>query len=141
MVFPSKKDLWLVLLLCAAAAVQCGAVSLLFMQGPEWRPSLLLLAMPAFILWLMQSTYYKLDEEKLLIRSGPFWWTVLVNEIDGIRATYNPLSSPALSLDRLAISYQHRSRRRAIMISPQDKKGFLRCIAALRPDLKIELKS
>lgn len=46
---------------------------------------------------------------------------VPLREIRLVRSTRNPLSSPALSLDRLRIEYG----RRAIMISPDDKARFL----------------
>jgi hypothetical protein len=43
--------------------------------------------------------------------------------------TRNPLSSPALSLDRLRIEY---GQGRAIMISPADKGPFLRALEERR---------
>jgi hypothetical protein len=42
-----------------------------------------------------------------------------------VEETRNPLSSPALSLDRLKITYGNGKR---IMISPADKIGFLKAI-------------
>ena len=42
-----------------------------------------------------------------------------------INRKLNPISSPALSLDRLEISYGSQKK---IMISPKDKTGFLQAI-------------
>ena len=52
-----------------------------------------------------------------------------LNEIEEITPTHNPLSSPALSLDRLWISYRRAGKKRAVMISPEDKEGFLKAVA------------
>ena len=45
-----------------------------------------------------------------------------MNEIKTVTPTSNPLSSPALSLDRLQINY---GRWGSIMISPKDKEAFI----------------
>jgi len=100
LVFPSKVDTWLVVVL--AAAILIGA------------------ALPA---WLLMATHYTLEDTELRVRSGPFRWSVPIREITAITPTRNPLSSPALSLDRLRIDY---GRGRSLMISPADKDGFLR---------------
>ncbi len=73
-------------------------------------------------LWLLLDTHYLLDTNTLLIRSGPFRWAIPVADIKSIRPTNNPLSSPALSLDRLRIDY---GKGKTIMISPRDKAAFL----------------
>ena len=75
--------------------------------------------------WLMLGTHYTVDRGTIRIVSGPFRWKVPIDEITSVSATRNPLSSPALSLDRLSIRY---GKRRRIMISPADKAGFLKAI-------------
>jgi hypothetical protein len=75
------------------------------------------------------ATHYTLEPRQLLVRSGPFKWKVPIKDITSITATSNPLSSPALSLDRLRIEY---GRGSAIMVSPRNKDQFLRDIEALR---------
>lgn len=42
-------------------------------------------------------------------------------KIKTIRPTRNPLSSPAMSLDRLELQFKNGEK---IMISPKDKVGF-----------------
>jgi hypothetical protein len=49
---------------------------------------------------------------------------VPIDSIEKVEATRSPLSSPALSLDRLRINYG----KRRIMVSPSDRAGFLRAI-------------
>src|SRR5690606_1532665 len=73
-------------------------------------------------LWILRSTYYTLDARYLHVRSGPFKWRVPLRDIRAVRPTRSPLSSPALSLDRLRIEF---GRAGSIMISPGDKDRFL----------------
>lgn len=96
-------------------------------------------SIPAIVLgaglpvWLMLSTTYTIGESSLLVRSGPFKWQVPIAGITGITPTSNPLSSPALSLDRLRIDY---GRGKSLMISPKNKEQFIRDLEARRRALR-----
>jgi len=79
--------------------------------------------------WIFATTRYDLSGGTLIIRSGPFRWSIPVADIKSITPTRNPLSSPALSLDRLRIEY---GRERAVMISPNQKEAFLRALETHR---------
>jgi hypothetical protein len=79
--------------------------------------------------WLLLGTDYVLDQEHLKIRCGPFRWSIPVREIRHVEPTRNPLSSPALSLDRLRIEY---GNGKSLMISPRDTEQFLADLDALR---------
>ena len=79
----------------------------------------------AFILWLYLTTRYTITADTLWVKSGPFSWVILLEEIYTIESTRNPASSPALSLDRLLIRYGGGSE---IMVSPADKAGFMAAI-------------
>jgi hypothetical protein len=85
-----------------------------------FTPALLFPA--ALPLWLLRTTDYTITDTHLRIRCGPFRWNVPLADVRAVRPTRNPLSSPALSLDRLRIEY---SRSLAVMVSPDDKEGFL----------------
>jgi hypothetical protein len=96
----------------------------------------LLVILAGFILWVLYSTDYTLTRHELIIRSGPFRWTIPLNSIEEVFPTHNPLSSPACSLDRLHIRY--RGSRGGIMISPRDKTAFLQDLTAREPGLRRE---
>ena len=68
------------------------------------------------------ATWYDLDDHHLQIRSGLFKWTIPLETITGIVPTKNPLSSPALSFDRLSIRY---GRGTQVMVSPKRKTEFI----------------
>ena len=74
---------------------------------------------------LLVRTHYTIMGNTLRIASGPFSWKVPIDQIESVKATRNPLSSPALSLDRLQITYGNGRR---VMVSPADKTGFLKAI-------------
>lgn len=73
-------------------------------------------------LWLLASTYYVVEEGLLKIRSGPFNWTIRLDDIQSVEPSDSLLSSPALSLERLKIVY---GNGREILVSPKAKAAFL----------------
>ena len=123
--FRSKVDWWLavVLVTCAAASV-VGVVAVAVAESAFLALGLvpLLLISAGLPLWLLRCTDYTFDEVNLHVRCGPFSWRVPLQEIRTVTPTHDPLSSPALSLDRLRIEF---GRMESIMVSPKDKGGFL----------------
>jgi len=126
--FRSKVDTWLGALLGGAVILELGVVVFLLRLHVVggWAIAGFLLASAALVLWVLLRTVYRLENDALAIRSGPFAMRIPLASITGIRPTRNPLSSPALSLDRLEISF---GQGKSCMISPEDKTAFL---AALR---------
>jgi membrane protein YdbS with pleckstrin-like domain len=125
-VFASKVDGWLAAVLILSALVSLGAAGFLLLTDPSGGlavAAVLVLLGVALPLWLMASTRYTLTDSELRVVSGPFRWRVPLREIRAVTATRNPLSSPALSLDRLRIDY---GRAQWLMISPREKENFLR---------------
>lgn len=141
--FPSKRDAWLTVVLWSAvvACVGGGLVDLasgglvdLASGGPPLVKALGLvvpLAVAALILWVLYGTSYTFAGPVLDIRSGPFRFQVALGEIDSVVPSRNPLSGPACSLDRLLIRYGHRQ----ILVSPEDRAGFLDALTSRAPQL------
>ena len=125
LVFRSKIDLWLV-----GALVLVPVLILSLIAGDsgvnEYRLDvltlLIVIIVPGSIGALYATTRYTITPDMLLVRSGPFGWTIPLREITRIEPTYNPASSPAFSLDRLSIYYGLGNR---LMVSPTDKENFL----------------
>jgi hypothetical protein len=126
--FKSKVDRWLLYLLIAVMVFEVIVMSIVATQLPDPRESIFLIVAALAIVALLGSmligTHYTVDGKVLRIACGPFRWKVPIDAIDSVEATRNPLSSPALSLDRLDIRYG----KRRIMVSPADKAGFLKAI-------------
>jgi Bacterial PH domain len=135
-VFPSKRDWWLMLILVGAMVIEVFVgISILWLGKETWVGVVMLLA-GALIGWLITTNYYVVNETDLLIHCGPLWWKVPLHAIESITPTWNLLSSPALSLDRLWISYSIGNKKRAIMISPREKEWFFLVILTKVPGLK-----
>jgi hypothetical protein len=133
--FVSKRDTWLVAVLWGASLVDFAVAGWLLLGG-EPVPGFvapLLLAAGVFQLHVLYAIDYTLEPDALRIRASLFRWRVPLAAIDSVEPTRNPLSSPAGSLDRLLIRYGTRR----IMISPEDKPGFLRALVARAPQLEL----
>ena len=127
-VFKSKVDWWYyVLLVCglAMAFVTAGVLLLSVSIVSILTTLIVILPMAGLPLWLLVATRYTLSEHRLNIQSGPFKWVILIPDIVSIKETTSPISSPALSLDRLEIKTRDH---RTILISPEDKESFLDAI-------------
>ena len=85
-----------------------------------------MLLMAAFMAWILFSVYYTITATDLLVRAAFFRWRIPLDQIVEVYPTHNPLSSPALSLDRLRVNYKRPSGRTWwVMISPKEKEQFL----------------
>ena len=127
--FVSKVDGWLIpVFVIAIAGMLAAFVSVLVDDTPLWlqlvvaASSVLLCAL---LFAVLKSTYYVVEDGILRIVSGPFRWKIAIADIVDITPSRNPLSSPALSFDRLKVTY---GKRRFVLVSPADKEGFIRAI-------------
>ena len=127
--FKSKVDSWILILMIVAIVAQIFGIGTAALQAgdPLATTALILfgIAISGLLVWLLIGTYYSVDRGLLKIVSGPFRWKVPVDQITSVKTSRSPLSSPALSLDRIMIRY---GKRRRILVSPADKDGFLKAI-------------
>ena len=131
-VYRSKIDAWLLGVLALAMAVSLVVTFMTFSAGSPvaWLVAAVTVGIGVGLpLWLLLSTRYTLEPRRLVVQSGPFKWHIAVADITSITPSSNPLSSPALSLDRLRIDY---GRSSSLMISPRNKDQFVRDIEAAR---------
>lgn len=132
-VFPSKRDGWLVaVLLSAAIAMAATAVSLAIARpAPSWLAllaSALLLVAAVLVVWMLSATSYRVSNAELRILCGPFRWKLALDAVDDVAPKRDPLSSPALSLDRLHIVYGEA--KASVLVSPVDRNRFLDCLVS-----------
>ena len=127
--FHSKIDLWLIVVLVLTVVMQVFALAQVLPGAAPMSAKYMLIASTMLVFSLIGSilfrTHYTIDGDSLRIVSGPFFRNVSVASITSVSRTRNPLSSPALSLDRLKIKY---GNGRSVMISPEDQKEFLQAI-------------
>jgi membrane protein YdbS with pleckstrin-like domain len=127
--FNSKIDLWLLIVLLAVVAACLWGITdfwnAILAQGWVFTLAIALplgagVLMP---LWILLSLRYYLSDRTLRIRCGPFRWIIPIDRITAVTPAQDPLSSPALSLDRLRVDYGKGS---AVVISPEPRAEFLR---------------
>lgn len=116
----SKVDLWLIIVLAASILVPLG-LAVLF-PNTFLLTALILAPVLALFVWLFTTTKYEIRGDNLYISSGPVRLNFPMSQITSVKATRNPLSSPALSLDRLEISFADGRRT---LISTKNKSDFL----------------
>jgi hypothetical protein len=131
MYFPSKKDIWLGLLFWATILI-C-LIPLIFEQ--DIIAILILVPISLFLVWLWFTTGYLIEGEELIIKFGPIKKKIPISDITKIRKTRNPLSAPALSMDRLEILY---GTYRYTLVSPQEKGRFVSCLREINSNIEIE---
>jgi len=130
--YPSARDAWVVAVIWGSSALCVWAgVETLFLTEPPITPifALALLLAMAFMFWILYGTHYELGGWDLRARCGPFRMSVPVADIGSVVPTRNPLSSMALSLNRLAV--RHRHGRLLVLISPREQETFLRHMCEL----------
>lgn len=125
--YPSKVDWWLVPLLSLAPVASIVACISLVLEGQlaalPWAVGGVLLVLGVY-LGLVIPMKYGLDDTTLVVRFGICRQRIALADILEVRPTHNPLSSPALSLDRLRIQFGP-GLFKAVMISPADRDRFL----------------
>jgi len=127
----SKIDTWLLAVLVFTIAGSLAAaisVALEVAAPGGWLVALLAAIIGVLLpLWMLGSTYYRIESDYLLVSCGPMRSKIQLAEITGITATNSPLASPALSQNRLRIDY---GRGESVMVSPRDKEAFVRDLRA-----------
>jgi hypothetical protein len=130
MTYPSKKDIWLVLVVAVAGFALFGATAhKLIFKGMEHPATWILMGTSIFYLAVILIVAYPVSYEivppYLVIRSGMFHSRIALSSIESVKPTRNPASAPAWSLDRLQIDYRKKGKHTFTLISPENKQFFL----------------
>lgn len=134
--FRSKIDAWLALLVAGGVgAMWLSVVGRIWAGRPiDALDVIVPLLATAFMVWVFTATYYVITADALIVHAGPIRRTVRLQSIQRLRATHSPLSSPALSLDRIEVTYG--SKR--ILVSPRDKRGFVSAVMLRVPTVVLD---
>lgn len=113
-----------------------GGTSLLTLKEGTWVGFVINTPILIWFIHMLLNTYYTIEAETLIITCGIFpKLRIPIKDIHHIKETWNPLSSPALSMDRLEIKY---AQRKFVLISPKHKNDFID--AMLTKNSQIEVK-
>ncbi len=128
--FKSKLDWWLAIILLVLPFIELAALMSAVRSGS--REALMSTGIGVAVVvaiygLLVIPVRYGVDAENLTIRFGVVRRRVALGLIREVHPSHNPLASPALSLDRLAIGLDGGGMA---LVSPADRDGFLDLIAA-----------
>lgn len=125
--YPTKVDTWLAVLVALGPLMTLIMLLVSVVTG-TWDAALVTAGALVFLglllgglVWPMR---YGLVGDELIIHHGLMRQHIKLSDICEVSPTNNPLSSPALSLDRLLIRFGPKWTQR-VMISPREQPGFL----------------
>ncbi len=125
----SKVDFWLIVVLLVAVSLAIlttgyAAIALKQRYGmiASALPVVLVLIVIFFIGYSVLGIKYTVNDDMVIVQSGFGDDKIPLKDIQKIEPTRDSISSPALSLDRLKITYG----KNTIIISPLNKEKFCR---------------
>ena len=92
----------------------------------------------AFCLFIMFTTNYVIQGDVLIAKCCGQSITINIHEIESIKRSYNPLSSPASSLKRLCVN-KTIHKWSYTLISPVREEEFLAILKEINPNIIIEV--
>jgi hypothetical protein len=138
--FTSKTDWWMPVMIAIAigsapVAIWVASPGKAFSRQVVPVLAIGLLLPVGLLVWMWFTTLYSIAGNELRIACGPMKMTVPIDSISRIRSSHSLVSSPALSLSRLAIQY---GRFQEVLISPADRRGFILAIVERVPHVVLE---
>lgn len=127
-IYRSKVDWWFVILILSVF----GFPIVQGIQTKEYMLSVVFIMLLSLFYILAITLKYKIEGEYLSI-----WRTKIdIKTIRKVYATRNPLSSPALSINRIAIVYNKFDE---VLISPKDRADFIEELLKVNPNIEVKL--
>jgi len=129
MLYRSTISWWLIL----PVALLLITVLIIGLTRGAWAEAIIAILTSLLVLSIFLVTHYRIKDNFLIIRCGVLYKaTIDIKEIQTIKHTNNPLSSPALSLDRIEITYNNKR----VMISPEKTGEFIRQLQKINPQIE-----
>lgn len=131
-VFKSKVGWWyhlaIVLIIAGCVKVFLGT-NIVLMVG--------MLAIAMLTLHVLLNTWYKITADGMLIAHCSIFpeKRIAIADISALEATVMPVSSYALSLDRIII---YKGKQQWLLISPVNKKDFVHLLRKHNPEIQIK---
>lgn len=85
-------------------------------------------------------TNYTFSDYSLVIKSGFIKYEIDYSGIISVKKSHNPISSPALSLNRLEIVYSNGVRKGAVLISPKRRNEFMTELLVRAPFIETDCR-
>jgi hypothetical protein len=132
--YRSATDIWMVLL------IFIPMVNPIY-EGIVTKDFGLIFTFIGIILFIMSfflMISYTITKDKLVINSGIFGkQKIAISKITSVRKTNNPLSAPALSINRLEVKFG--TKYDYALISPVRREEFAAELLKINPNIKVEI--
>lgn len=132
MVFKSKVDIWMAIIFIV--------VPMSMIYGVITEPSAILLLITALIIVLLCilffGTRYVIEEDELIVYGGLYKKRIQIKQIRSLRPSKNPLSAPAMSIDRIEITFDPHIQ--VVLVSPKDKELFVKKLLEVNPNISLK---
>jgi len=113
-------------------------VWLMMQEKPSWPCMVILLPVTVFVVHMFLTTNYTIEGNWLTVRSGFLYKNSIdIRTIHKIKTTSSIQSAPAVSLDRIEITY---GKRAYIIISPRFRDAFIADILAVNAEITVNLQ-
>lgn len=110
------------------------------LYGVITEPSAILFLVTTVIIVLLTilffGTKYVIEEDELIIYGGLYKKRIRIEQILSLRPSKNPLSAPALSIDRIEITFDPHIQ--VILVSPKDKELFVKKLLEVNPVITLK---
>ena len=133
MVFRSKIDLWLMILLLAVVL----SITLPLFWKFDWVN--LIIDIPVILLFydLFRNTKYVIEGSRLVVKGGFLLCSTYdILSIRSILPTRTLLSAPALSMDRMKIELKGGD---VVVVSPSRKREFVEELLKVNPGIEVNV--
>lgn len=132
LIFKSKVDWWM------AAIFLAVPISMIY--GVITEPNAILMLVTTIVIVLLATlffgTKYIIEGEELIVYGGIYKKRIDIKQIRSLHPLKNPLSAPAMSIDRIEITY-NITFSEVILVSPKDKEGFVKKLLEINPNIKL----
>jgi hypothetical protein len=115
------------------------AVSLLLIVEKAWLGLPIVIAIAIYLADIFIHTHYSIEDGVLTIDAGRFYsLQIPISNIYKIKSSRDPSKAPANSIDRLSIRYTMAGKKKEVLISPENKEGFMQALREINGDFELE---
>ena len=139
--FPSAKSTSLGLILWGAILIPFGFILPNMLESATRSDLLILIFIMLLIVLFVAVTWfgtgYYVTGKEIIIKVGPVTHSVIeLSKITHIERSKSIISSPATSLNRLAIK---SGERLLVLISPKDEEEFIQLVKKANPEIHLDI--
>ncbi|MCM3723716.1 PH domain-containing protein [Solibacillus isronensis] len=115
-------------------------VPISMIYGVITEPSAVLLLVTAFVIVLLCilffGTKYVIEKDELIVYAGIYKKRIPIQQIRSLRPSKNPLSAPAMSIDRIEITFDPHIQ--VILVSPKERELFVNKLLEINPSITVK---